>query len=225
MNFRTRGVIAAVALTVPLSLSACGSSSSGAAGSSSSTDSAAAPSSSSSAAAPSSSSSSSSSPAVNASKDTFGAACSKVPNSGKGSFNGMATDTVATAASNNPLLSTLVVAVKKAGLVDTLNSAPAITVFAPYNGAFAKLPKKTLAAVLANKKLLTTVLTNHVVAGKIGPDKLAGTHKTLSGETIKVSGSGEKFTVKSKKGSANIICGNVPTANATVYILDGVLVP
>jgi uncharacterized surface protein with fasciclin (FAS1) repeats len=221
MNFRSRGVIAAVALTVPLSLSACGSSTSGAAGDSSS--SASAPSASSSSSAPSSSSSSSS--AVDASKGTFGAGCAKVPNDGKGSFNGMASDTVATAASNNPLLSTLVVAVKKAGLVDTLNSAPAITVFAPYNGAFDKLGKKTVGAVLANKKLLTTVLTNHVVAGKIGPDKLAGTHKTLSGETIKVSGSGEKFTVKSKKGSGNIICGNVPTANATVYIVDGVLVP
>lgn len=156
---------------------------------------------------------------------TFGAACSKVPASGAGSFNGMATAPVASAASANPLLSTLVVAVKKAGLVDTLNSAPAITVFAPYNGAFAKLPKATLAKVLANKKLLTTVLTNHVVGGKIAPTKLAGAHKTLSGESIKVTGSGSKFTVTSKNGKANIICGNVQTSNATVYILDGVLVP
>ena len=71
-------------------------------------------------------------------------ACTAVPKDGKGSFNGMATDPVATAASNNPVLSTLVTAVKAAGLVDTLNSAPAITVFAPTNDAFAKIPANTL---------------------------------------------------------------------------------
>ena len=104
--------------------------------------------------------------------------CSAVPKDGKGSFSGMATDPVATAASNNPLLSTLVTAVKAAGLVDTLNSAPAITVFAPTNDAFAKIPADTLNKVLADKETLTKILTNHVVAGKIAPDKIAGDHKT-----------------------------------------------
>lgn len=153
---------------------------------------------------------------------TFGAGCASVPTSGKGSFNGMATDPVATAASHNPLLSTLVTAVGKAGLADTLNSQKAITVFAPVNSAFAKLPKAALAKVLANKALLTKILATHVVAGKIAPDKLAGSHKTLEGSTIKVTGSGKNFTVN---GSAKVICGNVPTANATVYIIDSVLMP
>ena len=76
------------------------------------------------------------------STEPFGAACSAVPKTGSGSFDGMSQDPVATAASNNPLLSTLVTAVKKAGLVDTLNSAEDITVFAPTNDAFAKIDKR-----------------------------------------------------------------------------------
>ena len=153
----------------------------------------------------------------------FGEGCAAVPKDGKGSFTGMATDPVATAASNNPLLSTLVTAVKEAGLVDTLNSAPEVTVFAPTNDAFAKIPAADLKAVLADKPTLTKVLTNHVVAGKIAPDQLAGDHKTLAGTTITVKGSDESFTVGTM--DAKVICGNVPTANATVYIIDSVLLP
>jgi len=120
------------------------------------------------------------------------------------------------------VLSSLVGAVKEAGLVDTLNSADGITVFAPTNDAFSALPKATLNAAMADPKgLLTTVLTNHVVEGRIAPDMLAGDHKTLAGTTITVEGSGEDFTV----GTAKVVCGNVQTANATVYIIDGVLLP
>lgn len=153
----------------------------------------------------------------------FGAACSAVPASGAGSLEGMAQDPVATAASNNPELSTLVTAVKKAGLVDTLNSADAITVFAPINDAFSALPKPTLDKALGEPKgLLTTVLTYHVVQGQLAPDQLAGTHKTLQGGTLEVSGSGEDFKVN---GDSSVICGNVQTANATVYLIDQVLLP
>ena len=151
----------------------------------------------------------------------FGPLCAKVPTSGSGSFDGMSKDYVATAASNNPALSTLVTAVKQAGLVDTLNNAKDITVFAPTNDAFAKLPKKDLDAVLKDKALLTKVLTNHVVAGRISPDALAGEHDTLAKTTLTVTGSGEDFKV----GDATVVCGNVQTANATVYIIDSVLLP
>jgi uncharacterized surface protein with fasciclin (FAS1) repeats len=161
-------------------------------------------------------------PTTMAMGEPFGAACSAVPSTGKGSFSGMAADPVATAASNNPLLSTLVTAVTKAGLGATLNSAKDITVFAPTNDAFKALPAATLNAALADPKgLLTKVLTNHVVAGRISPDKLAGTHTTLGGGKITVSGSGESFMV----GKAKVLCGNVQTANATVYIIDQVLLP
>ncbi|MFG2820841.1 fasciclin domain-containing protein [Kitasatospora sp. NPDC048365] len=152
----------------------------------------------------------------------FGAACAAVPKDGAGSFAGMAKDPVATAASNNPALSTLVTAVKQAGLVDTLNSAQNITVFAPTNDAFAKIPKATLDAVLADKDKLTKILTYHVTPERLAPTALPGTHKTLEGSELTVTGSGEDFTVNS---NAKVVCGNVQTANATVYIIDTVLMP
>ncbi|HEU5425378.1 MAG TPA: fasciclin domain-containing protein [Actinocrinis sp.] len=157
----------------------------------------------------------------------FGSACSAVPASGAGSFTGMAQDPVATAASNNPVLSTLVSAVKAAGLVDTLNSAQGITVFAPTNDAFKKIPSSTLNSVLADKAQLTKILTYHVVSGRLSPDQLAGTHTALNGGTVTVTGSGANFTVTggSTSNTASVVCGNVQTANATVYIIDSVLMP
>ncbi|KRF16485.1 beta-Ig-H3/fasciclin [Nocardioides sp. Soil797] len=161
--------------------------------------------------------------AEGAGAETFGPGCSAIPTSGGGSFDGMATEPVATAASANPLLKTLVKAVGAADLVDTLNSAEAVTVFAPTDDAFAKLPKKALKAALADKEMLTKILTHHVVAGQLGPDEIAGKHKTLAGDTVTVKGSGEDFTVGDD--SAAVLCGNIPTANATVYVIDSVLMP
>ena len=162
-------------------------------------------------------------PSAAAMDGAFGAACSAVPATGAGSFEGMATDPVATAASNNPVLATLVTAVTAAGLGDTLNTTEDITVFAPTNDAFAAMDPATLEAALADPTgLLTTVLTYHVVAGRLAPADLAGTHTTLQGADLEVAGSGEDFTVN---GASAVVCGNVQTANATVYIIDGVLLP
>ncbi|MEU0337255.1 fasciclin domain-containing protein [Streptomyces sp. NPDC006193] len=153
----------------------------------------------------------------------FGPACAAVPKNGAGSFDGMAKDPVATAASHNPVLSTLVTAVKKAGLVDTLNNAQDITVFAPTNDAFAKIPKATLDKVLNDKAQLTKILTYHVVGKKLMPKDLAdGSFATLEKGKITTSGSGESYTVND---SAKVVCGNVKTANANVYIIDTVLMP
>ena len=155
--------------------------------------------------------------------EPFGPACSAVPADGAGSFAGMAEVPVATAASANPLLSTLVAAVTAAGLGDTLNTTEDITVFAPTNDAFTALDPASLAAAMADPTgLLTTVLTYHVVPGRIAPDALEGTHATLQGSDLTVAVSGDTFIVN---GTANVICGNVQTANATVYIIDGVLLP
>jgi uncharacterized surface protein with fasciclin (FAS1) repeats len=151
----------------------------------------------------------------------FGAGCAGVPTEGEGSVEGMADDPVATAASNNPLLKTLVAAVGEAGLVDTLNSAEALTVFAPTDDAFAKIPKKDLNALLADKEALTTVLTHHVVGERLSPEDVAGEHETLAGDMITVEGSGEDFTAE----GAAVVCGNVQTANATVYVIDSVMMP
>jgi uncharacterized surface protein with fasciclin (FAS1) repeats len=134
----------------------------------------------------------------------------------------MAQDPVATAASNNPVLSTLVAAVKAAGLVDTLNNAKGITVFAPDNDAFKKIPAATLKSVLANKAELTKILTYHVIAKTVTPADLAsGDFPTLEGGAVKTSGTGQDYKVN----DANVVCGNVQTSNATVYIVDSVLMP
>lgn len=203
---RRTGAIAAVSLTLSFGLAACGNSDDAG---STRKDTAAA--------------SSEDTMAGEAGSQPFGPGCQLIPADGAGSFNGMATAPVATAASSNPLLTTLVTAVGKAGLVDTLNSADALTVFAPTDDAFAKIPGDTLNSLLADKTMLTTVLTHHVVAGKLSPDQLAGTHQTLAGDTIKIVGSGKDFTVEG--ANAKVLCGNIPTANATVYVIDTVLVP
>ncbi|MGW0362772.1 fasciclin domain-containing protein [Streptomyces sp. NPDC002990] len=153
----------------------------------------------------------------------FGPACAGVPKQGAGSFDGMAKDPVATAASNNPALSTLVSAVKQAGLVDTLNNAQNITVFAPTNDAFAKIPKADLDKVLADKATLTKILTYHVVGQKLTPQQLEnGSFETLQKGMVTTTGSGESYEVND---TASVVCGNVRTANANVYIIDTVLMP
>lgn len=148
--------------------------------------------------------------------------------SGAGSVSGMAQDPVAVAASNNPLLTTLVKAVSgelnpKVNLVDTLNSDE-FTVFAPVDDAFAKLPASTVAALSkpANAAMLSSILTYHVVPGQLSPDMVDGTHETAdAGMTLKVTGSGDSLMVNDSK----VICGGVKTANATVYLIDTVLSP
>ena len=206
------GSIAAVALTLSLGLAACGGDSEGDTASSDDSTSQTTT---------ESSPSASESTATDAGADTFGEGCAAIPTDGKGSFDGMVTDPVATAASNNPLLKTLVAAVTEADLVDTLNSAPALTVFAPTDDAFGKIPKKDLDAVLADKPTLQKILTHHVVEGQLGPDEIVGTHDTLAGDKITIKGDLPALKVN----EASIICGNIPTANATVYVIDTVMMP
>lgn len=215
MNTRMRrtAVTVAAAVVLPLALSACSDNGGDSATSDSSTK----------ASAPATDDGMAGSGSTSSADQPFGSACASVPESGAGSFDGMAKDPVATAASNNPALSTLVSAVKKAGLVDTLNSAENITVFAPTNDAFAKIPKATLDKVLNDKAQLTKILTYHVVGQKLAPKDLEnGSFETLEKSKLTTSGSGESYTVND---SAKVVCGNVKTANATVYIIDSVLMP
>ncbi|MGW7339468.1 fasciclin domain-containing protein [Streptomyces sp. NPDC054808] len=217
MNARIRrSAVAVVAAAVlPLSLAACSDD-----GDSGSSDSAQAASS---APAATDDQSADTSGGTADSDEPFGPACSTVPKEGAGSFDGMAKDPVATAASNNPALSTLVSAVKKAGLVDTLNNAEDITVFAPTNDAFAKIPKADLDKVLNDKAMLTDILTYHVVGQKLAPEDLEdGSFETLQKSKLTTSGSDEAYKVND---SAKVVCGNVKTANANVYIIDTVLMP
>jgi uncharacterized surface protein with fasciclin (FAS1) repeats len=154
--------------------------------------------------------------------EPFGPACSAVPADGAGSFAGMADDPAATAASNNPVLSTLVSAVMQAGLVDTLNGAGPFTIFAPTNDAFAALPPADLQAVLADKDLLTSILTYHVVAG----ESLTASDLGTAGEETTVEGGSLTFgSDGTTVNGAHIVCSDVTTANATVHIIDTVLMP
>ena len=154
-----------------------------------------------------------------------GPGCASVPTSGEGSFDGMADDPAATAASNNPLLSTLVTAVTEAGLVDTLNGEGPFTIFAPTNDAFAKIPAADLNAVLADTDLLTSVLTYHVIGG----EQMSADDLIAEGNATTVNGAELTFTEGTDGAlmvnDATTVCMNVPTANATVHIIDTVLMP
>jgi uncharacterized surface protein with fasciclin (FAS1) repeats len=145
---------------------------------------------------------------------------------GAGSVAGMAEDPVATAASNNPILTTLTAAVSGAlnpgvNLVDTLNGDE-FTVFAPVDDAFAKIDPATIEVLKTDSALLTSILTYHVVPGQIMPDDIDGMHTTVNGADLEVTGSGDEIVVN---GEAAVICGGVQTANATVYLIDTVLMP
>ncbi|VXC47080.1 fasciclin domain-containing protein [Aeromicrobium sp. 9AM] len=215
MRTSTKSFAIAAVASLSLFTAACGGSSDGSDG----------------AAAPKDDTSTSAAPADDAGSDLVGPGCAdyaKAVPEGKGSVSGMSKDPVATAASNNPLLKTLVAAVsgkvnKDVNLVDTLNGGE-FTVFAPVDTAFAKLDKKTLATLgtPAGAKTLESVLTYHVIAGQIAPADIDGTQKTVNGADLKITGSGDDIRVGDQ---ASVICGGVKTANATVYLIDTVLMP
>lgn len=144
---------------------------------------------------------------------------------GEGSVGGMAQDPVATAASNNPMLTTLTAAVSgelnpDVDLVDTLNGDE-FTVIAPTDDAFGEIPEEDLNAVVEDADMLTEVLTYHVIPGQLSPDEIAGEHETVNGATVTVEGEGDDLTFD----DAGLVCGGVMTANATVYMVDAVLMP
>ncbi|WP_304112781.1 fasciclin domain-containing protein [Mycolicibacterium bacteremicum] len=144
---------------------------------------------------------------------------------GPGSVTGMAADPVTVAASNNPMLKTLTQALSgqlnpNVNLVDTLNGGE-FTVFAPTDDAFAKIDAATLETLKTDSDLLTSILTYHVVPGQASPDQIAGEHTTVQGAPVTVTGAGNDLKV----GDAGLVCGGVQTANATVYMIDTVLMP
>ncbi|GAA2136465.1 fasciclin domain-containing protein [Arthrobacter humicola] len=216
---RTTFAVAGIAAAAMLSLTACGGSSSSAAPASS------APSEASMAPSPSMSTSAAAmDPAANLVGPGCAAYAAQVP-SGAGSVSGMALDPVATAASNNPVLTTLTAAVSgklnpKVNLVDTLNGSE-FTVFAPTDDAFKKIDPATIEALKTDDATLSKILTYHVVPGKITPDQIVGTHKTVEGGSVTVTGTKDALKVD----GANVVCGGVQTANATVYMVDSVLMP
>jgi uncharacterized surface protein with fasciclin (FAS1) repeats len=209
------------AAVAALSLTACSGRDTASSGSSSS---APAPAPSSSMAAPSNDSAASNGVTTNA--DVFGPACSQLPQgSAPGSLDSMGPQPVASAASTNPLLTKLVAAVKATNLVDTLNSQQAITVFAPADPAFAALGDAKFTELAGKPAELAPILQYHVVGKRYDAKGLesAGTLDSLNtaGGPLKIEGSGDNLTVN----GAKILCGNIPTKNATVFVIDKVLTP
>ena len=145
---------------------------------------------------------------------------------GAASVDAMALDPLATATSNNPLLTTLSGTFTGAlnprvNIADLLNSSQ-FTLFAPVDAAFAKLPEATMTILKSDDQLLTKVLFYHVIQGQLKPSEIAGSHKTVEGQDLTVSRSGSTLTVD---GKTSVICGGVRTSNATVYFTDTVLMP
>ncbi|WP_263357083.1 fasciclin domain-containing protein [Acidicapsa ligni] len=132
---------------------------------------------------------------------------------------------------------TLVAAVKAAGLVDTLEGAGPFTVFTPTNEAFAKLPAGTVDTLLKpeNKDQLTKVLTYHVVAGKVSSKDLVkmikagggkAELKTVSGGTLTATAKGKKIMLTDEKGGmATVTIANVYQSNGVIHVIDSVLLP
>ena len=144
---------------------------------------------------------------------------------GPASVSGMSQDPVAVAASNNPELTTLTAAVSgklnpQVNLVDTLNSGQ-YTVFAPTDAAFNKLPAATLDELKTNSDKLKSILTYHVVPGQLSPAQVDGSHNSVQGAPVNVTGNGDGLKIN----NAGLVCGGVPTANAQVYMIDTVLMP
>ena len=163
------------------------------------------------------------SPTANHQAQPFGPGCSSIPRSGMGSFAEMSKDLVTTASAHLPMLTQWDHAVDEADMHRTLKEAQHITVFAPDNAAFAKIPKSRLTHLLENKGELRKTLLYHVVGHRITPDALShSAFTTLSNGALLTSGSDQSFKVD---GTAGIVCGNIQTVNANLYIIDGVLTP
>jgi uncharacterized surface protein with fasciclin (FAS1) repeats len=218
-RFATIGAMAALAVT----LTACGGG----------TAAPAAPAATSAASAPATSAPAAASDGVTTPDQAFGPACSSLPQGSEpGSLNAMGPQPVATAASTNPVLKTLVSAVGAANLGDTLNSQKAITVFAPYDPAFAEVQKALgpdkFGALLKDTKTLSGILTLHVVGTRYDAQGLesAKTVPTLAGPELTIGGTADAPTVTDPAGNtAKVLCGNIPTSNATVFVIDKVLMP
>ncbi|WP_181699074.1 fasciclin domain-containing protein [Chthonobacter albigriseus] len=148
-----------------------------------------------------------------------------------------ATKNIVENAVNSKDHTTLVAAVKAAGLVETLQGEGPFTVLAPTNAAFGKLPDGTVDTVLMpeNKGMLTGILTYHVIPGKLSAKNIMDAiaekggqaeFKTVEGETVKFTQSGKTLMVTDAKGGmAKITIANVDQSNGVIHVIDGVLMP
>ncbi len=134
-----------------------------------------------------------------------------------------ASPTIAALAAKTPQLSTLLSLVKKAGLADELSAPGALTVFAPTNAAFAKVPKATLNSLAKNPAALKRVLLYHVVAGKVTAAKVVKlkSAKTLAGPSVRIRVTGMTVRIN----DARVTTADVKASNGVVHVIDRVLIP
>ena len=135
----------------------------------------------------------------------------------------MAKQDIVAIAASNPDFSTLVTALKAAGLVEALQGDGPFTVFAPTNAAFEKLPAGTLDSLLADKEALTKVLTYHVVSGKVTAEQVVNVDSatTLQGGAVPVQAKGGNVMV----GGAQVVKADVMATNGVIHVIDTVLIP
>jgi len=155
-----------------------------------------------------------------ATNGAFGTECDKVS---AGGYRALAREPVATATSHDPELSELTHAIRVAGLTTTLNAAKSVTVFAPDDNAFAGIGTGNVSTLMASRSDLARVLENHIVTGRVTPRDLAsGVPLTaISGSTLHPAKADGLYQID----NATVVCGNVKTANATIYVINKVLVP
>ena len=160
----------------------------------------------------------------------IGAGCAIFPAAGAGSAAAIATVPVGIAVSTVPQLSTLTQAIIAANLVDVVNTREDVTLLAPSDAAFAALGPDAVPALLTDVPRLTTLITHHVLPGRLTPDQLVGEHTTLNGDQVTIAGPAGTPTLTADQTApaavqATVVCGDVPTANATLYVIDQVLAP
>lgn len=160
-------------------------------------------------------------------KVLFGSGCGSLPTgaSDPSSPAAMSRESVRDIVVHHPQLSTLYKAVQKAGMLGAFDHSTGLTVLMPTNAAFEKVPTLQLKFALSNKSLITRILKYHVIAKTLDPKQLNldGPFDTLEGSQLHIRGFGERLRLGEQ--NAHVICGNIHAQNATVYLIDTVLLP
>ena len=160
--------------------------------------------------------------------DPIGPSCAVYAPEGRahaGSAAAAAQQPLSVSISSNPKLSALSAALSgklnpAVNLLDTLDAGQ-VTIFAPVDNAFYRLPLEATAALRTDAASLTRLLNYHVIPGRFAPADIDGTHKTLQGGELSVTGRADRLWVN----DALVLCGGITTANATLYLIDTVLTP
>jgi uncharacterized surface protein with fasciclin (FAS1) repeats len=155
-----------------------------------------------------------------------GPACARFPTNGEGSLAAIAKQPAGTAMSHVPMLSSMVAAIDAAGLLDDLDGQGPLTIFAPVNAAFDAIPPADLEAMLTDTKALNSILLYHAVAGeRMSSAELAEAGKvaTIEGQDLSFADTRGRLTIN--RGQARVVCADIPTANATIHLIDALLMP